>query len=123
MRHNQLFLFFLSPPPGTHCLGTPAGPQGMTLLSAPHGIPVNQTAEYGCANGMKFEADFEQVSVAVTCLVENQWDSANVDYGNCVESKGEIEKMYQNTETTLWRHQFSQFMVELILGRILSSVA
>ena len=71
---------------GTHCLGTPAAPAGMALASPGSGIPVNASAEYRCARGMKFEADFWQAGVNVTCLVVDDWEQ-NVDYGNCVESK------------------------------------
>ena len=84
---------------GTHCLETPPAPSGFTLLSAPNNIPVNEYAQYACANGKKFETDPEQAYVERQCLVEDTWSQE--EFGNCVESKSfgpEMSAVYVKIE-------------------------
>ena len=49
-------------------------------------IPINGTLNFGCKNGMRFEADSYRKTVEAICVGGSDWIEPG-DWGRCVESK------------------------------------
>lgn len=54
--------------------------------AAPY-VEFGEEVEYGCAEGTKFEKDFDLEAENATCREGNTWDEPNGAWSRCVPSK------------------------------------